>query len=196
MSSLSEALLEARKNMGMPPLNGVGHAGRNGAREYRYALLQDVLKCVVPPLLDQGVLLTQGFSDGRLVTSVTKGDETIRLDVRDVNMSGTSQEQGSAETYAKRYALCSAFCIAGMDDDDGQAASAPTVKKQNRFTKLTGLKAEAMSLGISEEGIKTWMQQNVLKGKPLKDATDKELSAIEQHVATLISDKKALNGDV
>lgn len=126
MSSLAEALLEARKNMQMPPLNGVGHAGKGGSRTYKYATLQDVLKCVVPPLIEQGVLLSQGFLDGQLVTTVSKGEETMTLDSRRVNMSGTSQEQGSAETYAKRYALCSVFCIAGAEDDDGQAASSMT----------------------------------------------------------------------
>ena len=68
-------------------------------------------------------------------------------------------------------------------------------KKPNRFAKLSDLKAEAIALGISEDGIKSWMQENVLKGKPLKDATAKELSLIEQHVATLIADKKALSGN-
>lgn len=123
MTNLSDSLLEARKRMDMPPMNGVGHAGKGGSREYRYATLQDVLKCVMPPLMEQGVLLTQGFNDGTLNTVAWKGDESILLDSRSVNMSGTSQEQGSAETYAKRYALCSVFCIAGMEDDDGQAAS-------------------------------------------------------------------------
>ena len=123
MGELSSAILEARKNMQMPPLNGVGHAGKGGSREYRYATLQDVLKCVMPPLMERGVLLTQGFEEGDLVTRAVKGDESMVLDRRHVNMSGTSQEQGSAETYAKRYALCSVFCIAGMEDDDGQAAS-------------------------------------------------------------------------
>ena len=124
MSALTDALLKARKNMKMPPLNGIGHAGRNGSREYKYALLTDVLKCVVPPLLDEGVFLYQGIAnDGMLETVALMGDEKLVLDSRRVNMNGTSQEQGSAETYAKRYALCTAFCISGMEDDDGNAAS-------------------------------------------------------------------------
>ena len=127
MSDLVNSLLEARKNMKMPALNGVGHAGKNGAREYKYATLQDVLKCVMPPLIEQGILLTQGFSDGNLVTSVSKADEHMVLDARHVNTSGTPQEQGSAETYAKRYALCTVFCIAGLEDDDGSMASSRPV---------------------------------------------------------------------
>ena len=108
--------------MAMPPLNGVGHAGKNGAREYKYATLQDVLKSVMPPLIENGVLLTQGIDGDMLKTTVRKGAEMLVLDSRSVPTSGTPQELGSAETYAKRYALCTVFCIAGMEDDDGQAA--------------------------------------------------------------------------
>lgn len=125
MSSLAEALLAARRAMGMPPMNGVGHVGRNGSREYRYATLQDVLKCVMPPLIENGVLLYQSIEGSVLKTTAVKGDEALVLDARSVSLSGTPQEQGSAETYAKRYALCTVFCIAGAEDDDGQAASNP-----------------------------------------------------------------------
>lgn len=123
MTALTDSLVEARKAMDMPPLNGVGHAGKNGAREYKYALLSDVLKCVIPPLLENGVLLYQALDGDVLKTIVVKGDEQLVLDSRAVNMSGTSQEQGSAETYAKRYALCTVFCLSGIEDDDGFAAS-------------------------------------------------------------------------
>ena len=129
MSSIHDALLEARKEMKMPPLNGVGHAGKGGARTYKYALLQDVLKCVMPPLMEHGVLLTQGIFDGELKTIARKGDEEVVLDSRSVLMQGNPQELGSAETYAKRYALCTVFCISGMEDDDGEAASDQRVGK-------------------------------------------------------------------
>lgn len=132
MTALTDSLVEARKVMEMPQLNGVGHAGRNGAREYKYALLPDVLKCVVPPLLENGVLLYQALDGNLLKTIVVKGDEQLVLDSRVVNMSGTSQEQGSAETYAKRYALCTVFCLSGIEDDDGFAASKVPPKQKDR----------------------------------------------------------------
>jgi len=121
---IMDSIIEARKAMQMPPMRGIGHAGRNGSREYKYATLQDVLACVVPPLLERGVMLTQGFDDGMLVTRAVAGEEVVVLDARPVSLSGSPQEQGSAETYAKRYALCTAFCLAGTEDDDGAAASA------------------------------------------------------------------------
>jgi len=135
MSGLTDALLAARKEMKMPPLNGVGHAGKNGVREYKYALLSDVLKSIIPPLMDKGVLLTQGIEDGELKTIARMGDEVLVLDSRHVPTTGNPQEQGSAETYAKRYALCTVFCISGMEDDDGQAASERKPRNDGELAK-------------------------------------------------------------
>lgn len=171
MSALTDALAKARKEMKMPPMNGVGHAGRNGSREYRYALLSDVLKCVVPPLLENGVFLYQGIRDGVLETVVMMGDESLTLDSRRVNLSGTSQEQGSAETYAKRYALCTAFCIAGLEDDDGQAAtdaanargSAPA---DNRAEQAKRRMWEAMKRYAELHGMEPTEVANGVKKRP------------------------------
>ena len=75
------------------------------------------------------------------------------------------------------------------------AAGSTQDKEPGRFSKLSALKEEAMSLGISEEGMKTWMQANILKGKPMKDISDQELKLCEKHVADLIASKKELMGD-
>lgn len=203
MSDLVKALAEARKNMNMPSLNGEGHAGRNGSRTYKYALLGDVLNSIVPALAGQGVFLTQGITeDGTLVTAVMKDDEVLQLDKRKVNLSGTSQEQGSAETYAKRYALCTVFGLSGIEDDDGAAAQqqpTPKARKQaqpkkpGRFERVSALKAEALSLGIKEEGIKSWLDATF--GKPMKDFTDAEIAETEGYLASLVSDKRSLAED-
>ena len=205
---LVEALLEARKVMVNPPLNGVGHAGKNGAREYKYALLSDVLSCVMPPLLDNGVLLTQCIEDGVLKTVAYCGDESMVLDSRKVNMSGTSQEQGSAETYAKRYALCTVFCLSGIEDDDGAAAQNQPRRGQNpnggqtrpqtgspsRFARISQLKQTAMDLGIKEEGIKAWIDATF--PMPMKDFGPDEIAETEQHLMQLIRDKRQLQAEL
>lgn len=121
--SLYDDLAAARKEMPHPKMDSTGHAGKNGSRMYQYASLKSVLDAVMPPLLARGMFLTQSLCDGILSTEVHKGDEAVVLDRRAVDLSGSSQEQGSAETYAKRYALCSVFCISGEEDDDGKSAS-------------------------------------------------------------------------
>ena len=121
--TIYDELASARAEMSHPKMDSTGRAGKNGSRMYPYASLKSVLDSVIPPLVKRGVFLTQRIEDGCLRTEARKGDEHALLDCRPVNLSGSPQEQGSAETYAKRYALCSVFCIAGEEDDDGKAAS-------------------------------------------------------------------------
>lgn len=121
--TIYDELASAREEMSHPKMDSTGRAGKNGSRMYPYASLKSVLDAVMPPLLARGIFLTQHICDGTLATEVHKGEEAVVLDRRQVDLSGSPQEQGSAETYAKRYALCSVFCIAGEEDDDGKAAS-------------------------------------------------------------------------
>ena len=181
------SILEARKNMQMPPLNGVGHAGKNGSREYKYALLSDVLKCVMPPLMEAGVLLTQRIQDGVLKTVAYKDGEEAVLDERRVNLSGNSQEQGSAETYAKRYALCTVFCLSGLEDDDGQAAMAQ--QPMNDYT--------ASCKRRMWEAIKAWSHAN---GKDPNEILEERRSKKEwqdnadAYIAVALEFEQGLNG--
>ena len=110
--------------MEQPALDGTGRAGKNGCRTYKYATLASVRKAVMPPCNERGIFVTQHF-DGEnvLVTEARMGEEVAVLDRRMVALTGRPQEDGSAETYAKRYALCSVFCLAGIEDDDGSAAT-------------------------------------------------------------------------
>lgn len=121
--TIYDELASARAEMSHPKMDSTGRAGKNGSRMYPYASLKSVLDSVIPPLAKRGVFLTQRIEAGCLRTEARKGDEFALLDSRPVDLSGSPQEQGSAETYAKRYALCSVFCIAGEEDDDGKAAS-------------------------------------------------------------------------
>lgn len=124
-------LAEAQSKMEQPALDGTGHAGKNGSRTYKYATLASVRKSVFPPCNALGIFITQHF-DGEnvLLTEAHKGEWSVVLDKRKVKLTGNPQEDGSAETYAKRYALCSVFGLAGVEDDDGASASAAPQKQQ------------------------------------------------------------------
>lgn len=121
--SIFTALAIARGKMKQPKLDSKGRTGKNGAREYKYASLAAVLDTIVGPLSEVGVFVTQGLDTyDVLTTEAHLGELSTVLDRRRVCRAGSSQEQGSAETYAKRYALCTVFGLAGMDDDDGEGA--------------------------------------------------------------------------
>lgn len=123
--SLIKALAEAQKEMGNPPLNGLAQISQS--RSYKYALLADVEAVVKPPLMERGVFITQKIGeDNRLHTIAYLGEESMELDNRPVMCEGAPQDNGKAETYAKRYALCSVFCIVGEEDTDAQGVQAQT----------------------------------------------------------------------
>jgi hypothetical protein len=78
----------------------------------------------------------------------------------------------------------------GNPFDDMKAEKAEA--RKNRFAKVKELKAEALGLGIKESGIKSWLDTTF--GKPMKDFSDAEIRQTEDYLASLIRDKKALNG--
>ena len=121
--SIWTALAEAQKAMEQPVMDSEGRAGKNGARVYKYASLASVRKSVFPPCNERGIFITQHFDGGNvLITEAHMGEQSVILDHRIVALSGNSQADGSAETYAKRYALCSVFGLAGIEDDDGASS--------------------------------------------------------------------------
>lgn len=133
--TIEKALFDAVCAMENPKLDSVGQAGK---RRYKYASLGSVYEVVKRPLQERGLRLMQRIlwneRSGRyeLGTEVSKGPDTIVLDRRPIDLDCSPQDQGSRETYAKRYALCTVFGLYGQEDDDaqGQAKAIPS----GRFT--------------------------------------------------------------
>ena len=62
-------------------------------------------------------------------TVFTAEGETIVLSSVPYEPDANPQKTGSGITYARRYSLCSAFCLVADEDDDGNAASEPRQKR-------------------------------------------------------------------
>ena len=99
-----------------------------GGFEYSYASLADVSAQLLPLLAEHGLAFTA------IPTFMDTGAFVLRFELRHVKgesitghwplpTTGTPQQQGSAVSYARRYALLAATGAAPDDDDDGQAAS-------------------------------------------------------------------------
>ena len=104
------------------------------AYQYSYETLPQVLGIVQPALLKNGLYVMQGMVMGEegktcLITTIfdTMSNDKFPADSRPVHLVGDSRKDGSAETYARRYALKTVFGLAG-EDDDGEAASEPAAK--------------------------------------------------------------------
>lgn len=109
----------------------------------KYATLENIISTIKPHLRKHGLSYAQ-FPDGEsgLTTIVMHSSGewiAASVDIRPIPEYAKSDEkherpyispqgQGSAITYARRYALGAALGIATDDDDDGNAASQPAAK--------------------------------------------------------------------
>lgn len=74
-----------------------------------------------------------------------------------------------------------------------KAKTAPQNGSTGRYDGIRALKAEAMGLGIKEDGIESGIA-TIIQDKPKKDMTDDEIKAVERYLRGLIEDKRELEG--
>ncbi len=103
-------------------------AFKQGGKASKYADLTSIIEAIKPPLIRHGLFLTQRCvpaEDGVSVETVLHhaSGEKESLGVLYVPANNrNAQGFGSALTYARRYALQTAFCVP-VEDDDGNAGS-------------------------------------------------------------------------
>lgn len=123
IDQLSAALVAAQGHF-----EAVDKSAENPFFKSHYADLPAIVKAIQPILLEHGLAVTQwpGFDGDHdlLTTRVfhTSG-QWIESSMRLYLAKQDPQGQGSAITYARRYALSAALGIVTEEDDDGQAAS-------------------------------------------------------------------------
>ena len=100
------------------------------------------------------------------------------------------QKLGSAVTYARRYALSAALGITA-DDDDGQAASAPTAKAASKAAPTTSKAADYQLLleGFFDKPVAKWTDtEKVLARKAFTDLqSGKEWSVVQTELSKATS---------
>lgn len=128
IGKLAEALAKAQTLIASPKKDKTAKIKSDkGQYEYTYADLASVLDAARKPLGDNGLSLVQpiGYQDGHMLL------RTVLLHVSGewidseypIPAFARAQEQGSAITYARRYAASAFLGIAAEDDDDGKAAT-------------------------------------------------------------------------
>ena len=137
---------------------------KNDHFKKKYADLTSILDTINPILQDCGLLVTQHPNDDVLVTTVyhaesgewMQSEQVLRM--KDLN---NPQQQGSAITYARRYALASIFNLS-QEDDDGNSAAA--VKEPQKMVKE-----------VLNEKHPMWEKalDHLQKGNPIADITRK-----------------------
>lgn len=212
--TLQQRFTEAWGNIENPDLDGENPHFKN-----RYATLRATLASVRAACKPLGIAYVQALKqdgDGFTLRSyvIDGADGFMPLSEFPVENVPNAQAFGSEMTYKKRQQAQADWGIVGEEDDDGEAITASQKSRAakgaqktktaqpranvaasrqtaGRYDKLKELKAEALELGITEEGMNGAIA-NILKGKPMKEATDTELRACEGCIAGLIRDKHEL----
>lgn len=192
MSNVLNALIAIQRGLKAPKDQSAGR--------YCYRNIEDVNEAVKPLAAANGCAVVYSdelTDDGRCISTcrlISDGGEISATGVSYVNRSprnmSIEQSSGSASSFARKYAACGLFAIDSSKNDPDRVNAAP-----NRFARLSALKGEAARLGIHEDGIKSWMDANVLMGRSLKEATEDEIATIEGYIETLIAGKQTGGND-
>ncbi len=169
------------------------------AFKYKYETLDQVLGIVQPALMAHGLFAMQGMerSEGgyelRTYICDAEGDTPrIPMDARPLKPTGDSQKDGSAETYARRYALKTVFGLCG-EDDDGQANSKP------RYKQPVKPKPEDEACPEWHAMVKAVSDYVEITGEPKKDVWERWGKSVgkrdaEMCLAVTADIERALNG--
>ena len=193
-ASLRLQLLEAMDDMkGYTKDNHVAY----GSKKYDYEDFAQVNSIVNEALAIHGLAYYQRMeSTGygtRLITYVCEREsgECMEVDSRTVCLTDDPQANGSAETYARRYALKTVFRLVEADDDGETAHKAAQPKKVPQkasgglWDKANHLMQTAISLGCKEEGIRAGFAN-------FKTDRGYDVPAIENYIQGLIDDQMKL----
>jgi hypothetical protein len=151
------AMCAAQAEMENPTKNRQGQVGRGA---YMYADLPQVLGVVLPVLTKHKLCVIQlpcELDDAPAMTTLIlhESGEWIETtsQIRPCDMK--PQSVGSAQSYARRYALLALCGIAADDDDDGKAASQPRQQQQQQPARAGGAPGDyARSLVAKLDAVK------------------------------------------
>jgi hypothetical protein len=130
-SKITPAMIAARKEIHGASKNSNGNWGK-------YASAEDLINCCMTPLLNHGVLLTQGTipMDGKnwVVTQAThESGEFMRSYTEIVIEKAMDPKKAlGGQTYARRGGIESLLCIPRVDDDGENRTIIPPVKEAKK----------------------------------------------------------------
>jgi len=115
--TLTDALCRAQSQMQPAKMDCQNPHFKN-----KYASLASVIDAVRKPLADNGLAVTQMIRLDRLVTRLQHSSGEFIESEYPLPPMGSSQQFGSALTYARRYSLSAICCISADEDDDAEAS--------------------------------------------------------------------------
>lgn len=205
--SLQESLIDAMAEMVNPTKKATATVQTaKGSYQYEYEKLNDVLGCIRPVLAKHKLAFTQGqkfdpdLNTFVLETVVFDKDERMVMDVRPMPAFNQAQPAGSWETYMRRYALRTAFGLAGEDDDGAAATSTPAApkqtvsaaeKRQKMINAALDLMNQCVNNGVKASGLAEYAMSNYGE-ESLDKLTDDQLIDYGRYLRQMATDSKTL----
>ncbi len=157
MKEIASALLKAQMEMGNAKKDS-----KNPFFKSTYASLNDIREACMPALNKHGIVVLQptvvleGKNYVKTLLLHESGESLECLTEIVFAKQNDAQAQGSGITYARRYGLQS-FVNVGAEDDDGNKASTPPAKPEQRSETIPPPKRETpKSLPELVQGSKEW----------------------------------------
>lgn len=148
--SIYALLAEAQGEMGQPVKDQTATIKTKGGYTYtyKYSSLASIEAIVKPPLNSLGVFVGQRTVVHDLLgvciqTYVACGETELVLDHEPYQLDRDPKENGSRTTYAKRYGMCKAFCLEGMEDGDIQGIDPQGNPMQPQYPQQEATKADS-----------------------------------------------------
>lgn len=131
--------------------------GQVGQHKYKYADLSSVIAAIKPALINHDLAFTQPCEpseEGVTVRTVLHHANGETLDLGSLFVPANKRDAqgfGSALTYARRYALVSAFGVP-TEDDDGNAASASVNRQYTAVATIDQAQFEELERLMDRSG--------------------------------------------
>lgn len=178
IAELAAALAKAQGAMTNPPKNReVKVKSEKGEYKFSYATLDAVMDVIRKPLADNGLSFAQSLytnSDGklRLVTLLSHSSgQWLKAETPVLFGGSKMQELGSAQTYARRYAITSLLGIAADEDDDANGADGNTIEEKKDRTPPPKPTPKADQVREqSKTGVDAWISQSRATIQQMPDA--------------------------
>ena len=166
ITTLTKALFDFQGKV-----TSVKKTAKNDFFKNNYADISSILETINPIMQECGLFVTQHPHEDVLITTVyhaESGEFMQSEQVLRIKDASNPQAQGSAITYARRYALASIFCL-NQSDDDGNAA--------------TGIKVTTAKESLHPKH-PLWQKavDHMTKGGSMKDIEDKFVISQEYKV--------------
>lgn len=142
-----------------------------------YPTLDNVISVVVPEANKIGLLITHFVDGNHLITRVVDTESGESLDSKFEMKGTTPQQQGSEQTYFRRYSMMALFNLP-CDDDDGNVASARQetkdyIKSHNIDALLKNIKEWAIVCTDADEAIKIASEKYIVANWAKKEIKEK-----------------------